>query len=92
MMFVFLLALVIFGPTKIPELGRNLGKALTEFRKTLANQQPVSLKASAGMAGFIASGLAGWLLLALGNREGTLGFFGFLLVVLGVVGIVKSFF
>lgn len=33
MMFIFLLALVIFGPKKLPELGRNLGKALTEFRK-----------------------------------------------------------
>ncbi len=33
MMFIFLLALVIFGPKKLPELGKNLGKALTEFRR-----------------------------------------------------------
>jgi TatA/E family protein of Tat protein translocase len=33
MMFIFLLALVIFGPKKLPELGRNMAKALTEFRK-----------------------------------------------------------
>jgi sec-independent protein translocase protein TatA len=30
---VFLLALLLFGPKKLPELGRTLGKALTEFRK-----------------------------------------------------------
>jgi TatA/E family protein of Tat protein translocase len=33
MIFVFVLALLIFGPRKLPELGRNLGKALTEFRR-----------------------------------------------------------
>ena len=33
MMFIFLLALVLFGPKKLPELGRTVGKAITEFRK-----------------------------------------------------------
>lgn len=33
MMVIFLLALVLFGPKKLPELGRTLGKALTEFRR-----------------------------------------------------------
>jgi TatA/E family protein of Tat protein translocase len=33
MIFIFVLALLIFGPRKLPELGRNLGKALTEFRR-----------------------------------------------------------
>lgn len=31
--FIFVLALLIFGPKKLPELGRTLGKALTEFRR-----------------------------------------------------------
>ncbi len=31
--FIFALALLIFGPKKLPELGRNIGKALTEFRR-----------------------------------------------------------
>jgi TatA/E family protein of Tat protein translocase len=30
---IFLLALVLFGPKKLPELGRTIGKAITEFRR-----------------------------------------------------------
>jgi sec-independent protein translocase protein TatA len=30
---IFILALVLFGPKKLPELGRTLGKAITEFRR-----------------------------------------------------------
>jgi TatA/E family protein of Tat protein translocase len=33
MIFIFLLALVLFGPKKLPELGRMLGRAITEFRR-----------------------------------------------------------
>jgi TatA/E family protein of Tat protein translocase len=33
MIFIFFLALILFGPKKMPELGRSLGKALTEFRR-----------------------------------------------------------
>lgn len=33
MIVIFLLALVLFGPKKLPELGRTLGKAMTEFRR-----------------------------------------------------------
>jgi len=33
MTFIFFLALVIFGPKKLPELGRTVGKALSEFRR-----------------------------------------------------------
>jgi len=29
--FIFVLALLLFGPRKLPELGRTLGKAMTEF-------------------------------------------------------------
>jgi TatA/E family protein of Tat protein translocase len=31
--FIFLLALVLFGPKKLPEMGRQLGKLLAEFRR-----------------------------------------------------------
>jgi sec-independent protein translocase protein TatA len=33
MVFIFVLALLLFGPKKLPELGRTLGKALTEFNR-----------------------------------------------------------
>ena len=30
---IFLVALVLFGPRKLPELGKTIGKAITEFRR-----------------------------------------------------------
>ncbi|MBV9268685.1 MAG: twin-arginine translocase TatA/TatE family subunit [Acidobacteriaceae bacterium] len=33
MIGIFLIALLLFGPKKLPELGRTLGKALSEFRR-----------------------------------------------------------
>ena len=33
MLVIFVLALLIFGPKKLPELGKTLGKAMTEFRR-----------------------------------------------------------
>src|SRR5579864_3347757 len=33
MMFIFILALIIFGPKKLPEIGRQIGKGLAEFKK-----------------------------------------------------------
>ena len=31
--FVFVLALVLFGPKKLPEIGRQIGKLLADFRR-----------------------------------------------------------
>jgi Tat protein translocase TatB subunit len=33
MVFIFILALVLFGPKKLPEIARTVGKALSEFRR-----------------------------------------------------------
>ena len=33
LLIIMLVALIIFGPRKLPELGRSLGKSLGEFRK-----------------------------------------------------------
>jgi len=30
---IFVIALIIFGPRKLPELGRSLGKSLAEFKR-----------------------------------------------------------
>ena len=33
MIFLFLIALLIFGPKKLPEVGRQIGRALNEFKR-----------------------------------------------------------
>jgi TatA/E family protein of Tat protein translocase len=33
MVFIFIFALIIFGPKKLPELGRTFGKGMAEFRR-----------------------------------------------------------
>ncbi len=33
--FILLIVLIIFGPGKLPELGRGLGKGIREFRDAL---------------------------------------------------------
>lgn len=33
MVFLFLLALIIFGPKRMPEIGRQIGKALNDFKR-----------------------------------------------------------
>ncbi len=33
MLFIFVLALIIFGPKKLPEIGRQIGKAMAEFKR-----------------------------------------------------------
>jgi sec-independent protein translocase protein TatA len=36
LILIFIIALVVFGPQKLPELGRTIGKALGEFRRASA--------------------------------------------------------
>jgi len=33
LMLIFLVALVVFGPRKLPDIGRSIGKALGEFKR-----------------------------------------------------------
>jgi TatA/E family protein of Tat protein translocase len=33
LIIIFVVALIVFGPKKLPELGKSLGKGLAEFRK-----------------------------------------------------------
>lgn len=40
LLVILLLALIIFGPGKLPEVGRALGRTINEFRR--ATQEPAS--------------------------------------------------
>jgi sec-independent protein translocase protein TatA len=37
---IFIVALVIFGPSKLPELGKSLGEAIRGFKKTMSDPDP----------------------------------------------------
>lgn len=43
LILILVIALVIFGPAKLPEIGKSLGKALNEF-KSQANKVTGDLK------------------------------------------------
>ncbi len=43
LIIIFVIALIIFGPRKLPELGRSLGKSLAEF-KTASNELKSTLE------------------------------------------------
>jgi sec-independent protein translocase protein TatA len=36
---VLLIALVVFGPKRLPELGRSLGKGIHEFKATISGEK-----------------------------------------------------
>jgi len=43
MLIILVIALVVFGPGKLPELGAGLGKSIREFKKALSDieKQPM---------------------------------------------------
>jgi len=45
---VLLIALLVFGPRKLPQLGRSLGQGITEFRDGLSSvdRQPAPVEAA----------------------------------------------
>jgi sec-independent protein translocase protein TatA len=46
---VLVIALLVFGPRRVPELGRSVGKGIREFRETLSSDteaEPKKEKAS----------------------------------------------
>ena len=45
LVMVLILALIIFGPKRLPEVGEGLGKSLREFRKATSGVQDVAHRA-----------------------------------------------
>jgi len=39
LILILVIALVIFGPGKLPELGEGLGKSIREFKKALRDEE-----------------------------------------------------
>ncbi len=39
MLFVLIIVLVIFGPKRLPEIGRSLGRGIQEFKKSTSELQ-----------------------------------------------------
>ena len=39
LIIIFVIALIIFGPRKLPELGRSLGKTMVEFKRATSDIQ-----------------------------------------------------
>jgi sec-independent protein translocase protein TatA len=37
---ILLIALIIFGPTKLPQVGSGLGKAIRDFKKAVSDNDP----------------------------------------------------
>lgn len=43
LILILIIALVVFGPGKLPEMGKALGKAINEFRRATATEiTPIS--------------------------------------------------
>jgi sec-independent protein translocase protein TatA len=40
LMVILVIALVIFGPTKLPQIGSALGKAIRDFKKGVGDDNP----------------------------------------------------
>ena len=37
---VLIIALIVFGPKRLPELGKSLGKGIQEFKGTISGERP----------------------------------------------------
>jgi sec-independent protein translocase protein TatA len=43
LVIVLVLALVVFGPKRLPEMGRSLGKGMREFKDSVTGDRPAAL-------------------------------------------------
>lgn len=49
LILILVIALVVFGPGKLPEVGKALGKGMGEFRRAMSNEsskdEPINIEA-----------------------------------------------
>ena len=50
LIIILIIALVVFGPSKLPELGASLGKGIREFRKTTEEFRDVKDEVAAAVS------------------------------------------
>ncbi len=50
LILILVIALVVFGPSKLPELGSSLGKGIREFRKTSEDFRDVKEEVTAAIS------------------------------------------
>lgn len=43
---VLIIALVVFGPKKLPELGKSIGNGIKEFKGSMDNDAPAAIEAA----------------------------------------------
>ena len=45
LLLIFFIALLVFGPKKIPDLGKSLGESIREFKKAIAQDEEPAVNA-----------------------------------------------
>ncbi len=40
LLFILIIALIVFGPGKLPQIGSGLGKAIRDFKKGISGEEP----------------------------------------------------
>lgn len=44
LLVIFVIALLIFGPSKVPDIGRSLGEAIRGFKKAMSGSEKPQIK------------------------------------------------
>ena len=42
LLFILIIALVVFGPGRLPQIGSGLGKAIRDFKKGVGGEEPAA--------------------------------------------------
>jgi sec-independent protein translocase protein TatA len=43
---IFVIALIVFGPSKLPDLGKSLGEAIRGFKKSVSDSEKLPMESS----------------------------------------------